>query len=126
MFHMVPITIDHIQPKALGGSKGSWTNRTGMCQPCNGAKKHTPLLFFLLERQGVAPDWLWDDDHNWPIPMLEEKPPATHYEEQTAGDGHKFNAQQFITAEKAAARALARQGQNFEVKETVDEEVLVC
>lgn len=125
MFHTVPITIDHIQPKALGGSKGSWTNRTAMCRPCNAAKKHTPLLFFLLERKGAAPDWLWDDDHNWPIPELEDKLPSTQYEEEMASEGHKFNAQEFISAEKAAARALARQGQNYEVKESLDELALI-
>lgn len=69
------ITIDHIDPKALGGSKGSWTNRAGSCRPCNAAKAHTPLLFFMLEQRGVNLAHLKDEDGNWPIPeIVEEKP----------------------------------------------------
>lgn len=63
------ITIDHIQPKALGGSKGSWTNRTGSCRPCNADKAHTPLLFFLLEKnKGMDLSALKDEEGDWPIP----------------------------------------------------------
>lgn len=44
------LTVDHIEPKALGGSKGGWPNRTGACYDCNQAKSDTPMLLFLLER----------------------------------------------------------------------------
>lgn len=64
------ITIDHIQPKALGGSKGSWTNRTASCRPCNADKAHTPLLHFMLEQRGVDLSHLKDEDGNWPIPEI--------------------------------------------------------
>ena len=108
-------TIDHIVPKALGGSKGSWTNRTGMCRPCNGAKAHTPLLFFLLEQQGAAPDWRWDEDGYWPIPdQIARQEAIAEYEEQTAHESANFNAQEFITAEKRAAKLLALKGQRME------------
>ena len=62
------MTIDHIMPKALGGSKGSWTNRTGACFECNQAKAHTPLLFFLLELSGQELSHLKDEDGRWPLP----------------------------------------------------------
>lgn len=71
-----PQTIDHIMPKALGGSKGSWTNRTAACFSCNQAKAHTPLLFFLLERNGADISYLKTDDGKWPLPEagIEEEP----------------------------------------------------
>jgi len=58
-------TIDHILPKALGGSKGSWTNRTGCCFRCNQAKAHTPLLHFLLIQQGEDLSHILDEDGRW-------------------------------------------------------------
>ncbi len=64
-------TIDHIVPKALGGSKGHWTNRTGSCFRCNQEKAHTPLLFFMLQQCGEDLDWLMDEEGNWPIPERE-------------------------------------------------------
>lgn len=69
-------TIDHIQPKALGGSKGSWTNRTGSCFSCNQTKAHTPLLFFMLEMNGVDIIHLKTEDGKWPLPSegIEEEP----------------------------------------------------
>jgi hypothetical protein len=112
IFHKVPITIDHIHPKALGGSKGSWTNRTGMCRPCNAAKAHTPLLFFLLQRTGEAPEWLWDEEGHWPIPeeTPQQQAARTAHEEETATESHNFNAQEFISAERRAAKLLALKG----------------
>lgn len=70
-------TIDHILPKALGGSKGSWTNRTGACFGCNQAKAHTPLLHFMLIRLGEDLSHIMDDDGRWIIdersdPTMEE------------------------------------------------------
>ncbi len=65
------MTIDHIEPKALGGSKGSWTNRTGSCRQCNSDKAHTPLLFFLLEQDGVDLSHLKDEEGHWPILEIE-------------------------------------------------------
>lgn len=69
-------TIDHIEPKALGGAKSSWENRTGSCQPCNGRKAHTPLLFFMLEERGVDISHLKTPEGNWPIPdeVIEREP----------------------------------------------------
>jgi hypothetical protein len=61
-------TVDHVQPKALGGSKGSWTNRAGACFDCNQKKAHTPLLFFMLEQLGEDLSAYKDKDGNWPIP----------------------------------------------------------
>lgn len=58
-------TIDHILPKALGGSKGSWTNRTGCCFGCNQRKAHTPLLHFMLIRLGEDLSHILDDDGRW-------------------------------------------------------------
>lgn len=58
-------TIDHILPKALGGSKGSWTNRTGSCFACNQAKAHTPLLHFLLIQAGEDLSHILDEDGRW-------------------------------------------------------------
>ena len=58
-------TIDHILPKALGGSKGSWTNRTGACFPCNQAKAHTPLLHFMLIQLGEDLSHILDEDGRW-------------------------------------------------------------
>lgn len=46
-----PMTIDHIEPQAAGGSKRSWTNRTGACYDCNQTKADKKLLFFLLDAQ---------------------------------------------------------------------------
>ncbi len=61
-------TIEHIEPKALGGSKGAWTNRAGACRECNNKKKHTPLLFFMLqENKGVDLSDIIDEEGNWPI-----------------------------------------------------------
>lgn len=65
------ITIDHIMPKALGGSKGHWTNRAGACLSCNQAKAHTPLLHFMLELQGEDISQLKDEEGRWPIPTIE-------------------------------------------------------
>lgn len=73
------MTIDHIMPKALGGSKGSWTNRTGACFSCNQDKAHTPLLFFMLELRGDDLTYLKDEDGRWPLPdegVMEE--PEAH------------------------------------------------
>lgn len=66
-------TIDHILPKALGGSKGSWTNRAGSCFSCNQAKAHTPLLHFMLEQQGVDLSHLKNEDGHWPIPRTPDE-----------------------------------------------------
>lgn len=65
------ITIDHIMPKALGGSKGHWTNRAAACFDCNQQKAHTPLLHFMLEQRGVDISHLKDEDGRWPIPEIE-------------------------------------------------------
>jgi len=88
-------TIDHIQPKALGGSKGSWTNRTGMCRPCNAAKAHTPLLFFMLERQGIDISFLKDEEGDWPIPETRPEPPADE-EGPTGREASRFNIHEII------------------------------
>lgn len=74
-------TIDHILPKGLGGSKGSWTNRTGCCFACNQAKAHTPLLHFLLIRAGEDLSHVLDEDGRWPMDD-ERKDPTV--EEATA------------------------------------------
>lgn len=50
-----PMTIDHIEPQAHGGSKKSWTNRTGACYECNQAKSDTKLLLHMLERCATVP-----------------------------------------------------------------------
>lgn len=81
-----PNTIDHIMPKALGGSKGSWTNRTGACFTCNQSKAHTPMLHFMLELRGTDLSHLKDEDDHWPIPdggemeerITEDAPPLAH------------------------------------------------
>lgn len=39
--------MDHIQPRASGGSNG-WENRAPACATCDNAKGATPVLFFLL------------------------------------------------------------------------------
>lgn len=41
--------VDHIEPLAHGGA-GEWMNLAGACASCNGAKRDTPLLRFLLRR----------------------------------------------------------------------------
>lgn len=41
---------DHIVPRSHGGPD-DWTNRTGACHACNGAKMQTPLLVFLAWKQ---------------------------------------------------------------------------
>jgi hypothetical protein len=76
-------TIDHILPKGLGGSKGSWTNRTGSCFDCNQAKAHTPLLHFLLIEVGEDLSHVLDEDGRWPMPSQCERNDPT-VEEQTA------------------------------------------
>lgn len=83
-------TIDHILPKALGGSKGSWTNRAGSCFQCNQDKAHTPLLFFMLQQRGENIDFLLDEDGRWPIPDEREEivKIKTEQEELTATVGH--------------------------------------
>lgn len=70
---MAASTVDHILPKALGGSKGSWTNRAGSCFRCNQDKAHTPLLFFMLERVGINLSDLKDAEGDWPIPATDEQ-----------------------------------------------------
>lgn len=42
--------VDHIEPLA-GGGGNEWDNLTGACQSCNGSKRDTPLLRFLLRRR---------------------------------------------------------------------------
>lgn len=83
-------TIDHILPKALGGSKGSWTNRAGACYKCNQDKAHTPLLHFMLERRGLDLSHLKDEDGNWPLPELEDRPPEEEVPEPIAEPPRDF------------------------------------
>ena len=40
---------DHIEPLARGGAH-AWDNTAPACNPCNSAKRATPLLAFLLAR----------------------------------------------------------------------------
>ena len=47
-----PMTLDHVQPRALGGSNGV-ENLVGMCEACNEEKGDRSLLIFLLERSGA-------------------------------------------------------------------------
>jgi 5-methylcytosine-specific restriction endonuclease McrA len=48
-------TVDHIEPRcreARGiGPVHGWINLTAACQRCNGAKRDTDLLLFLVRRQ---------------------------------------------------------------------------
>lgn len=85
-------TIDHILPKALGGSKGSWTNRAGCCFRCNQDKAHTPLLHFMLEQVGEDLSHVKDDDGRWPLPDLavdiENNRKYTLLEEAQAREAH--------------------------------------
>jgi hypothetical protein len=82
-------TVDHIHPKALGGSKGSWDNRTGACLRCNQDKAHTPLLFFLLQRSGLDLSPIMDEEGRW---IIDETPDEiiarVAAEEQYAKDAH--------------------------------------
>lgn len=88
------ITIDHIVPKALGGSKGSWTNRTAACRPCNGGKAHTPLLFYMLERVGMDLNHHKDEEGNWPIPETpEERAERLAHELDADGDPRRLLSQ---------------------------------
>lgn len=94
------ITIDHIQPKALGGSKGSWTNRAGACRPCNADKAHTPLLFFMLEQVGVDISFLKEEDGDWPIPEEEKRLEALE-EENKRHLKHEADSRKLLSAIKA-------------------------
>ena len=46
-----PGTVDHVQPRALGGSNGV-ENIVGLCEACNGEKADRSLLAFVLYRRG--------------------------------------------------------------------------
>jgi hypothetical protein len=79
-------------------------------------KAHTPLLFFMLQRKGAAPAWLFDEEGNWPIPedLPQTQAARTEHEEETARESAQFNAQEFISAEQRAAKLLALKGQRYD------------
>jgi hypothetical protein len=93
------ITIDHIMPKALGGSKGHWTNRTAACFDCNQKKAHTPLLHFMLEMQGVDLTHIKvrNDygNYNWPKPPAAEAEAREKIENERA-DGDFADPRQVV------------------------------
>lgn len=97
-------TIDHIQPKALGGSKGSWTNRAGACFSCNQKKAHTPLLHFMLELQGESLDHVKDEDGRWIIPHdeLAGRRALVDAEEKAAREAHADPRRLFESLKYAA------------------------
>lgn len=58
--------IDHIYPRALGGSD-EWTNLTAACAQCNNQKKAKLLLTYLAHRNGC---WVWRHDNDKTPPQV--------------------------------------------------------
>lgn len=115
-------TIDHIVPKALGGSKGSWTNRTGSCFSCNQEKEHTPLLFFMLERTGENLDWMKNEEGHWPIPASEDELKQRTQHEISISAPEYFNPHAVLMAETQGGREQNGSDWSWQTSENGDHE----